>query len=188
MQPDMDERTRAQTRPGSKFDHTRRSLLRWVPLFVFGSIAASMATAALRFLRPGNVPGTEEKAADAWVEVAPLDELSGSGPLLHEIEVEQRAGWSVASNRRFVFVLPAPVLRVLSATCTHEACTVEWSAEAQRFLCPCHESSFGPGGERLDGPAPRDLVELPHRVEGGLLKVRVSGQPTGVETDNTARG
>ena len=48
----------------------------------------------------------------------------------------------------------------LSAICTHKKCRL--SAEADRtFVCPCHGSTFDPGGRVTKGPARRDLPVYP---------------------------
>lgn len=62
----------------------------------------------------------------------------------------------------------------LSRTCTHLGCTVPWSGEAGRFVCPCHASSFDIRGEVLSPPAPRALDLHPVRIENGIVKVDVS--------------
>lgn len=59
----------------------------------------------------------------------------------------------------------------LHRECTHLGCTVPWSEEEQRFLCPCHASSYDIRGEVLSSPAPRPLDWLPVRIENGIVKV-----------------
>ncbi len=46
--------------------------------------------------------------------------------------------------------------------CTHFGCTVKWSAERDRFLCPCHGSEFDAMGKAVKGPAgsPLPLVTV----------------------------
>jgi len=51
--------------------------------------------------------------------------------------------------------------RALSLTCQHLGCTVE--SKSDGFVCPCHGSRYGLGGEILQGPADKSLKEL--RVE-----------------------
>jgi Rieske Fe-S protein len=62
----------------------------------------------------------------------------------------------------------------VSAICTHKKCRL--SAEADRtFFCPCHGSTFGPGGRVTKGPARRDLPVYPVTVnEQNELLVTVS--------------
>jgi cytochrome b6-f complex iron-sulfur subunit len=61
----------------------------------------------------------------------------------------------------------------LSRECTHLGCTVPWSKEEQRFLCPCHASSFNIKGEVLAPPAPRPLNLFQVRIENKIVKVNI---------------
>lgn len=62
----------------------------------------------------------------------------------------------------------------LSRTCTHLGCSVPWDAEKNRFVCPCHGSTFSMTGEVLSSPAPRPLDFYPVRIENGIIKVDVA--------------
>jgi cytochrome b6-f complex iron-sulfur subunit len=62
----------------------------------------------------------------------------------------------------------------LHRECTHLGCTVPWSEEEQKFMCPCHASSYDIRGVVLTAPAPRPLDWLPVRVENGIVKVVVA--------------
>jgi cytochrome b6-f complex iron-sulfur subunit len=44
--------------------------------------------------------------------------------------------------------------------CTHRGCTVNWHAEQNRFVCPCHGSQFDPQGRVVQGPARKALPIL----------------------------
>lgn len=57
---------------------------------------------------------------------------------------------------------------VLTATCTHEACTVNGFSNA-RFLCPCHGSQFSTGGGVLVGPATQPLRQFAATFANGTL-------------------
>ena len=59
----------------------------------------------------------------------------------------------------------------LHRQCTHLGCTVPWSAAEQRFVCPCHASTFDITGQVSGPPAPRPLDLLEVRVENGIVKV-----------------
>ena len=61
----------------------------------------------------------------------------------------------------------------ISALCTHRQCKL--TAEQDRsFSCDCHGSTFDPSGKVTQGPAKRDLPQLPCRVDGrGHLWVTV---------------
>jgi cytochrome b6-f complex iron-sulfur subunit len=64
----------------------------------------------------------------------------------------------------------------LHRECTHLGCTIPWSSEQQRFVCPCHASSFDIRGSVLSPPAPRPLDLLAVRIENGIVKVDPSSR------------
>jgi nitrite reductase/ring-hydroxylating ferredoxin subunit len=48
-------------------------------------------------------------------------------------------------------------VRVLDPTCSHKKCTVEYSKDKQRIVCPCHSSNYTLDGKVLNGPAEKPL-------------------------------
>jgi len=57
---------------------------------------------------------------------------------------------------------------VLTAICTHEACTINGFANS-RFLCPCHGSQYSTNGAVLVGPATRSLSQFASTFSNGTL-------------------
>ncbi|WP_028579792.1 ubiquinol-cytochrome c reductase iron-sulfur subunit [Desulfogranum japonicum] len=45
----------------------------------------------------------------------------------------------------------------VSRTCTHLGCRVNYLEDKEYIECPCHQSRFSQSGERLAGPAERNL-------------------------------
>ena len=62
----------------------------------------------------------------------------------------------------------------LSRTCTHLGCSVPWDDKQQKFVCPCHGSTFDRAGSVLTAPAPRPLDYYPVRIENGVIRVDIS--------------
>jgi cytochrome b6-f complex iron-sulfur subunit len=60
----------------------------------------------------------------------------------------------------------------LTATCTHEGCTVTGFADS-RFVCPCHGSQYNTNGTVAVGPASRSLQQYPTQFANGLLTFTV---------------
>lgn len=156
------------------FDPRRRRLLFSIPAAVFGSVAATLGAAAFRFLRP-RAGASGPDGAGAWRPLGAVAELTAKRPLALRVSVERTHGWASEREERAVYLLPGEARAVVSAVCPHEQCEVTWSAESNEFLCPCHDSRFGPEGARLTGPAVSDLERLPSRVEGGVLQVMLDG-------------
>jgi thiosulfate dehydrogenase [quinone] large subunit len=57
----------------------------------------------------------------------------------------------------------------LSATCTHQGCTV--AAARDGFRCPCHGSTYDREGRNTGGPAPRPLPHFSVSREGDTVVV-----------------
>lgn len=150
---------------------TRRSFLLWLPVVVFGSIAATLAASAYKFLRP-RAADASSGDVDSWRKLARMEELNGAAPFRRVLSFEHQAGWLVAENNHPIYVFPHEGPRVLSAICPHEGCEVEWRSASREFNCPCHDSRFNAEGAPLSGPATEPLTRMPSRVRDGALEVR----------------
>ena len=60
-------------------------------------------------------------------------------------------------------------VRALSPICTHEKCTVAYSARQKKIVCSCHNSSFDLRGTPLGGPASRPLKAYAARFDGSRI-------------------
>ncbi len=69
----------------------------------------------------------------------------------------------------------------LSLVCPHLGCRPAWHPAQERFLCPCHGSSFSLDGQRLSGPAPKGLGHVALRLADGKL-VAYPGQAVAPST------
>lgn len=59
-----------------------------------------------------------------------------------------------------------------STVCPHLGCPVGYDAQAEVFVCPCHDSGFSRAdGARLKGPSPRGLDPLAVTVQGDVVDV-----------------
>jgi len=61
---------------------------------------------------------------------------------------------------------------VLTATCTHEGCTVTGFDNPQ-FVCPCHGSRYTTSGSVANGPASQPLRQFASQVAAGVLSFTV---------------
>lgn len=134
---------------------TRRSFLGRIWLGLSLAAAAEAVWVALSFVRPGKEP-----ARDGGIVVA--------GP---EASFEAGSVTAFPNGRFYLVRLEDGGFLALDRRCTHLGCTVPWDAEARRFACPCHASSFDIRGELLAPPAPRPLDLFEVRIENGIVKV-----------------
>ncbi len=59
----------------------------------------------------------------------------------------------------------------LTSICTHESCTVGYSAIQNQFVCPCHGSVYNINGSVVQGPAPSALRKYSVSIEDNILTV-----------------
>ncbi|MBV5316696.1 MAG: ubiquinol-cytochrome c reductase iron-sulfur subunit [Desulfobulbaceae bacterium] len=61
----------------------------------------------------------------------------------------------------------------VSRICTHLGCRVNYQQDKEYIECPCHQSRFTPAGERIAGPAQKNLpiydVTLKKDADGRVI-------------------
>lgn len=147
----------------------RRTFLSVMPLGLLGVVGATLTVAAKRSLDPQ----ADAAVGEAWKTIGDAAELSGTDPVEKSISITCRSGWSQTVEDVSVFVLPEHNNKVLSSVCPHEGCPIVWESTEKKFLCPCHDSFFSEEGQRLTGPATKDLTEYESRVENGKLQIKI---------------
>ena len=77
-------------------------------------------------------------------------------------------------------VLDDGIIRTFLARSPHGGCFILWDEEKQYFHDPCYGSRFTEDGKYIEGPAQRDLDQLPARMENGMIWITneiVYGEP-----------
>lgn len=59
----------------------------------------------------------------------------------------------------------------LSSKCTHDGCSVTYSATNNNFPCPCHQSLFSSTGAVINGPAVTALKSYSISKSGNILTI-----------------
>jgi Rieske Fe-S protein len=62
---------------------------------------------------------------------------------------------------------------IISATCTHLGCSVNWDEEGGEFQCPCHGGRYAADGTVIAGPPPDALPRIVARVENEELLIEL---------------
>lgn len=152
----------------------RRDFIKGTAAVIGGLITAAIGLPTIAYLID---PALKESAEEAWIPVGRLEDMPVGRPAPFSFTRVQVNGWERTATSHGGFVLrksddPADLL-ILNSTCTHLACTVNWSENDQVYLCPCHDASFSRDGEVIDGPPPRPLDRFTEfRVtEDGVLEI-----------------
>ena len=77
-----------------------------------------------------------------------------------------------ASGLILVAHTAADTFTAVTATCTHESCTIT-GFTGQAFVCPCHGSRFSTSGVVQNGPATRSLRSFATRFASNVLTISV---------------
>jgi len=151
---------------------SRRDFMKSTTLLIGGFMGAALAAPSIAFLIS---PVLAKKQDDAWVDLGPLDGYPLGQPTLFEFTRTQVNGWERTGMSYGVFVVGTDDAnaRVISNICTHLACRVNWHAEVQHFVSPCHDGHFDRLGRNISGPPPRPLDEFTARIEGGSLHIQL---------------
>ena len=166
----------------------RRSFLRHGLAAVFAGILATGPVAAvlaflfdplLRRRASGAIAATSDPAVGGpMVFVTELSSLPGDGtPIRYPISQDLVDAWNRESDQPVGAIFlrrTGDHVEALNAICPHAGCFVKFTAVAQEFLCPCHDSAFSLDGQRIESPghinpSPRalDPLQVVRRVSDG---------------------
>jgi cytochrome b6-f complex iron-sulfur subunit len=139
---------------------SRRSLFSWAWVGLGSLALAETAWLVFSFLKPRQPAAID--AAERVVVAGP-EELFEPGSVT-----------AFPQGKFYLARLADGGFLALGRECTHLGCTVTWSQEEGRFLCPCHASAFDLHGDVLNPPAPRSLDLYAVSIENRAVKVDVA--------------
>jgi len=116
-----------------------------------------------------------EGPIDEWVTLGPVSELPVGKVEPRQVTVTAHGSWVDKKVQRLVWLCRREdeSVTVLSGICPHMNYTINnWQQDLGTFRCPGHKSAFDSNGRVLDGPSPRPMDPLDHKIENGLLMVR----------------
>jgi cytochrome b6-f complex iron-sulfur subunit len=141
--------------------------------FIKKALYGILALLGLGFLFSGSAVLTPSRPRDrdlAYFPLVPEEQVPRLGVKKAEL------AFTIAGKERRarVFIVSsADDLNVLSATCSHLGCLVNYQREKKEFLCPCHGGRYDLKGKNIAGPPPAPLTRLPHRIENGVVLVGI---------------
>ena len=156
---------------------SRRDFIKLTTAAVGTFIGAVVAVPAIAYLID---PALKSASTDAWVPLGKLAAFEIGKPAPASFTRSIVNGWEKTVNSYGVFVLRTSETEtvVLSNKCTHLGCHVNWFADKQEYICPCHDAQFGINGQVLGGPPPRPLDRYSSdqvKVEDGILFIHFLG-------------
>ena len=135
----------------------RREFINWAGL---GLIASYLPVALVACSESESIDNTAN--AEELFSMGTISQLEEAGYLLNkEVEV------LVVKNSQ-------GELKAVNPTCTHQGCIVDWSADENQFICPCHNAKYASDGEVLAKPAPSPLATYQVQEDNGNILVSLS--------------
>lgn len=109
---------------------------------------------------------------DGFVKVATTEALPESGaPRRFTVRADKSDAWNQYLNQPIgaVFLRREDdgSVTAFNQRCPHLGCSVDYSASAQCYRCPCHDSSFALDGEPNNEIPPRGLDSLDVQIRNG---------------------
>ena len=111
-----------------------------------------------------------------FAKAAPATSSSAAGK---GTKIVKLASLKVGASRNFVASNGAPSILfrtktgvfAYSAICTHQGCTVAYSASSKTMKCPCHQAEFDPykSAQVVNGPAVNPLGKVKVAVKGAWV-------------------
>ena len=138
---------------------TRRSVLNGALVVAAGAVVGYLVTRQSSAVDPADAAGANGYGPTAG------SGAGGDAPLAEVADLPDGGGL-VLGDQHVVLVRDGDRVHGLSATCTHQGCTVGDVTDG-RIPCPCHGSVFDAAtGEVVRGPATAPLPAVPAAVAG----------------------
>jgi len=150
---------------------TRRSVLNGALVVAAGAVVGYVVTRASSAVDEAAAAG-----ANGYGPAGGDGAAGGAGDsALAEVADLPDGGGVVLGDQHLVLVRDGDQVHGLSATCTHQGCTVNGVAEG-RITCPCHGSVFDAAtGDVVSGPARTPLPAVPVEVRAGAVYLAGGG-------------
>jgi menaquinol-cytochrome c reductase iron-sulfur subunit len=152
---------------------TRRDFHRIGTFLLGGLMALVLAVPGVGYLltpilkRRGSGAETSDGADESYFDLARLSELTEGVPKSFSILAERQDAWVRYPREPLgsVWLLRQPAgssepVIAYTAECPHLGCSVNLSADGQRFACPCHNSAFTLEGTPVNSIPPRPMDRL----------------------------
>jgi menaquinol-cytochrome c reductase iron-sulfur subunit len=152
---------------------SRRRLLSRISLALSGVAAAVVSVPIIAYL----LSPLLQEPSDQWRDVGPVDNFQVGSTVEVQYEDPSPLPWAgqTAQTALWLRRMDQTSFTAFSLNCTHLGCPVNWRADANLFLCPCHGGVYYADGSVAGGPPPRPLPHFNVRINN--QRVEVQTQP-----------
>lgn len=110
---------------------------------------------------------------------ADFDQLDVAKKVATEAEAASNNGFIPSNDGLSGFTTNDGYVMAIYQVCTHLGCLIPFQTAQNRFICPCHGSTFERNSHYVIGPAPRNLDQFPITIENGVMVVDTGKKKTG---------
>ena len=154
---------------------TRRQVIVGTSAAAAAAVAAVSVDRAVIGDHPGEAPPTDSAAGQLTPNDGTWQRVAASS----DVPDWRMRAFDLGSVSGFVRRVDGKP-QAVSGTCTHQGCRLWFDAPDDRLRCPCHSTSFAPGGEVLTHQlpiAPKPLPTLMVREVDGAIEVFAPAHP-----------
>ncbi len=151
-------------------ENSRRDFLKKSIFLLGGLMAVGVAVpGGTYFLSP-----LWRKGEEGWLELGEISKILPGEPVKVDYAQRRRDGWATIEEKSSAWVVTddGKKFTVFDPHCTHLGCPYHWDTAKKKFLCPCHNATFGMDGQVISGPPPRPLDQFTTKVVGGKLLIK----------------
>ena len=146
----------------------RRGFLKRLVELLYGGLTFMISIPLLSYL----ISPAFRRVTLEWVDLGPIGSLTGELPKPVTFQRVIHDGWVVRRISQTAWVYgEESKLTVISPTCTHLGCLVDWNSVVNGFACPCHGGVYDSEGRVTGGPPPRPLERYETKLEDGRLLI-----------------
>ena len=155
----------------------RRAFLNRLSLILSGLIGLVLSVPILAYLLTPLI----RREPGVWLDVGGLDTFKIGETVQVAIEDPSPLPWAGQTTKTAIWLRrnDQSTFTAFAVNCTHLACPVNWQAQAELFLCPCHGGVFYGDGRVAAGPPPLPLPRYDVRVQGSSVQVLTQPVPIG---------
>ncbi len=146
----------------------RRGFLKRLVELLYGGMTFLLAIPLVSYI----VTPAFRREEVTWVDLGPAEAMADTSPKPVTFQRVVQDGWVKRRISQTAWVYrKEDGLQVISPTCTHLGCLVDWNSEKKAFLCPCHGGVYDGEGRVTGGPPPRPLDRYEMKIEQGRLLI-----------------
>ncbi len=147
---------------------SRRRFLNWLSLALSGLAGVVVGVPMVAYLLSPLLRPTP----NVWRDLGPVEGFKPGQTVKVAVDDPSPLPWAGLTAQTAVWVRRdvGDAFTVFAVNCTHLGCPVNWVADAELFLCPCHGGVYYPDGQVAAGPPPLPLFRYQVRVQGGRLQ------------------